>query len=150
MVWGMVVFFLCLLSANGETLQVQSLLCPSVCTAVVFFHLTRIISVFSDGITIYGTVLVSLERACLCHVLQAGHCASAVCRAARGICESALLGEHPEGASRGKGPLDSPKSTLVCPTWSRFVQGQTPCGRQSTALPSAALSQAYHAHCVAS
>lgn len=58
--------------------------------------------------------------------------------------------EHPEGASRGKGPLANPKSTPVCPTWSRFVQGQMPCGRQSTALPTAALSQAYRTYCVAS
>lgn len=51
----------------------RSVLAVPICTAVVVFDLTQIISVFFDGITIYGTVLVSLERACLCHVLQAGH-----------------------------------------------------------------------------
>lgn len=87
----------------------------------VFFDLTLIISVFFGRITIYGTVLVSLEWGCLCHALQAGHGASqtfslypvvaglalqhsqwglglapqhAVCRAARGICESALHWEN--------------------------------------------------------
>lgn len=87
----------------------------------VFFDLTLIISVFFSRITIYGTVLVSLEWACLSHALQAGHCAlqafslypvlaglalqhchwdlglapqHAVCRAAGGISESALHWEN--------------------------------------------------------
>lgn len=39
----------------------------------VFFDLIVNISVFLGRITIFGTMLLSLGRACMCHALQAGH-----------------------------------------------------------------------------
>lgn len=169
--WGMVVFFLCLLC-------VQSLLHPSVCTAVCFLWFS------SDHLCFFwqsnhlwhragvpwASLLVSCPTSrlwCIASLFPLSHGSwvsitaqpvrpglgsTACCLQSswRHLWECSLLGEHPEGASRGKGPLDNPEYTLVCPTWSRFVQGQTPCSGQSVTLPTAALSQAYHAHCVAS
>lgn len=79
-VWGMVVFSLCLLcvqsTVNGRPCRFSHCCDHLLALLFVLFDLTLIISVFFGRITIYGTVLVSLERACLCHALQAGHGAS--------------------------------------------------------------------------
>lgn len=166
----MVVFFLCLLC-------VQSLLCPSVCTAVCFLwfncdhlcdfwqssHLRHCACVPwvslpvmpSKQVTVHDKPFpwscgswVSITAQPLGPGLGSTTCCLQSC--CRLPWECSLLGEYPEGTSRGKGPLGNPESRLVCLTWSRFVQGQMPCGRQSTALPTAALSQAYRTRCAAS
>lgn len=48
--------------------------------------------------------------------------------------EYSPLGEHPEGASRGKGQLTNQESMLVCQTWSSLAQARTPCGGQRHGL----------------
>lgn len=153
----MVVFFLCLLC-------VQSLLCPSVCAAVCFLwfncdhlcdfwqssHLRHCACVPwvslpvmpSKQVTVHDKPFpwscgswVSITAQPLGPGLGSTTCCLQSC--CRLPWECSLLGEYPEGTSRGKGPLGNPESRLVCLTWSRFVQGQMPCGRQSTALPTA-------------
>lgn len=83
--WRVLVWFggwlcsplLCVQSAvNGRPCRFSHC-CDHLCALLfVFFDLTLIISVFFGRITIHGTVLVSLERAYMCHALQTGHCAS--------------------------------------------------------------------------
>lgn len=48
--------------------------------------------------------------------------------------EYSPLGEHPEGASRGKGQLTNPESMLVCQTWSSLARARMPCGGQRHGL----------------